>query len=176
LAACQNALRVTHSGLAGYADTHDNRYPQIGPDSTADSFASLLTASGQVPANFRPACPACPPPAVAVTTPDTFTYNLGYRTPVGDLVGLRRPGPNSDEHDLVPISADYPAPAVAPVAGPVCPHRFGMNVLFAGGNVRSTTSALIGPNSDHIFQNVFGGVGAGAFREDIVLGRPGDRP
>jgi hypothetical protein len=51
-----------------------------------------------------------------------------------------------------------------------------MNVLFAGGNVRVTTSAFIGPDGDHIFQNVFGNVGAGASRADVVLGRPGDRP
>ena len=59
MVACQNALRVTHTGLSGYADTHGDRYPQIGPDATADSFAAVLAASGQVPANFRPACPAC---------------------------------------------------------------------------------------------------------------------
>jgi hypothetical protein len=51
-----------------------------------------------------------------------------------------------------------------------------MNVLYAGGNIRVTTSALIGPNGDHIFQNIYGSVGAGADRADVVLGRPGDRP
>ena len=86
-------------------------------------------------------------------------------------MGLRRPSTNPDEHDLVPISADYPISSAAPAAGPVCPHALGMNVLYAGGNVRTTTSPLIGPNNDHIFQNVFGGVGAGAYRDDVVLGR-----
>ena len=51
-----------------------------------------------------------------------------------------------------------------------------MNVLYAGGHVRTTTSPLIGPDGDHIFQNVFGDPRAGANRADVVLGRPGDRP
>jgi hypothetical protein len=51
-----------------------------------------------------------------------------------------------------------------------------MNVLFVGGNVRLTTSPLIGPNGDHIFQSVYGRAEAGADRADVVLGRPGDRP
>ena len=175
--ACQNTLRITHTGLSGYADTHHDRYPQIGPNSTAESFAAELSQSGQVPASFRPVCPAClatdptaPGPAAG------YTYTLGYRAPSGDLVGPRRPMTTRDEFDLVPISADYPMASAAPAAGPVCPHAFGMNVLFAGGNVRVTTSALIGPNGDHIYQNVFGAVGAGIDRTDIVLGRPGDRP
>jgi hypothetical protein len=51
-----------------------------------------------------------------------------------------------------------------------------MNVLFAGGQVRMTTSPLIGPNGDDIYRNVFGRVAAGVDRSDVVLGRPGDRP
>jgi hypothetical protein len=174
--ACQNTLRVMHVGLSGYADTHGNQYPQIGPDSTADSFAHVLAPSGQVPVNFKPVCPACPvlepagPPRSA-----GYTYTLGYRTPAGTLVGARRPSAG-EEHDLVPIAADYPLAGAAPAAGPNCPHAMGMNVLYAGGNIRLTNSPLHGPNQDHIFQNLFGGVGAGANREDIVLGRPGDRP
>lgn len=176
--ACQNALRVTHVGLAGYADTHNGRYPQIGRESTADSFAAALTASGQVPANFRAACPACPPGTAISEPPGAvgYTYTLGYRGPTGDLVGLRRPSTGSDEHDLVPIAADYPAANAAPGTGPLCPHNLGMNVLFAGGNVRLATSPLIGPDRDHIFQDIYGHVGAGWGPNDVVLGRPGDRP
>jgi prepilin-type processing-associated H-X9-DG protein len=175
--ACQNALRVTHTGLSGYADTHNDRYPQIGPNAPAGSFFVALANSGQIPQDFRPACPACPlPEPVTPTSAVGYTYTLGYRAPTGDLVGMRRPTAGVDEYDLVPISADYPAPGAAPAAGPVCPHTLGMNVLFAGGNVRTTTSPLIGPNGDHIFQNVYGGIGAGANRADVVLGRPGDRP
>lgn len=177
LMACQNTLRITHGGLSGYADTHNDRYPQIGPDSTADSFAVVLAASGQVPANFRPVCPACLVPTDSATRAAAgYTYTLGYRTPEGELVGLRRASNTGDEHDLVPISADYPSARVAPATGPICPHPFGMNVLYAGGNIRVTTSALIGPNGDHIFQNIYGSVGAGADRADVVLGRPNDRP
>jgi len=175
--ACQNTLRVTHVGLAGYADTHNNQYPQVAPDATADSFAFVLAPSGQVPANFRPVCPACPAPdSLTPARAAGYTYTLGYRTPVGTLVGPRRPGPSGDEHDLMPIAADYPATGAAPIDGPTCPHALGMNVLFAGGNIRLTTTPLFGPNQDHIFQNVYGGVGAGVNRDDVVLGRPGDRP
>jgi hypothetical protein len=175
--ACQNTLRVTHVGLSGYADTHNNQYPQVGPDATADSFTHVLASSGQVPANFRPVCPACPvPDASTPARAAGYTYTLGYRTPGGALVGARRPAVSGDEHDLVPIAADYPAAGTAPAAGPVCPHSAGMNVLHAGGNVRLTTTPLFGPNQDHIFQNFFGQVGAGVNREDVVLGRPSDRP
>ena len=114
----------------------------------------------------------CPPhpPRRAIPTRSAIASSTN------DLVGLRRPGTSADEHDLVPISADYPSARAAPAAGPLCPHSFGMNVLYAGGNIRVTTSALIGPNQDHIFQNIYGSVGAGADRDDVVLGRPGDRP
>lgn len=177
--ACQNALRVTHGGLSGYADANGGRYPQVKPDATAESFAAVVAP--HVPANFRLACPSCPPPAPAAarTAPAAgFTYTLGYRTPppARELVGLCRPADGAGEHDLVPISADYPAAGVAPAGGPVCPHRAGMNVLYAGGQVRLVTSPLVGPNEDHIFQNVFGAPRAGEGRTDIVLGRPGDRP
>lgn len=177
--ACQNTLRTLHTGLSGYADTHDGRYPQIGvwPNTTADSFATALISAGQVPEGFRPACPATHVPDSAKPSPAVgYTYSLGYRTQGGNLIGLRQPTGTPSEHDLVPISADYPMPDAAPVAGPVCPHSRGMNVLYVGGNVRQTTTPLIGPNGDHIFQSIYGNVEAGADRTDIVLGRPGDRP
>jgi hypothetical protein len=177
--ACQNTLRVTHVGLAGYADAHDNQYPQVGANATAETFAQVLAPTGQVPVNFRPICPACPEPDPATATPARaagYTYSLGYKTPAGTLVGPRRPASSGDEHDLVPIAADYPAAGAAPAAGPLCPHRTGMNVLHAGGHVRIATTPHFGPYQDHIFQNVYGFVGAGVNREDIVLGRPGDRP
>lgn len=182
--ACQAQLRTLHGGLSGYADTHGGRYPQIGTQSTptAETFARALTEAGQVPAGFRPCCPADPSlttrPAVPGSFPATpvgYTYTLGYRTPEGGLLGLRRPD-GTGEHDVIPICADYPTPAAAPGDGPLCPHSNGMNVLFAGGNVRPTTSALIGPNGDDIFRNVFGVVAAGRGLTDPVLGRPGDRP
>jgi prepilin-type processing-associated H-X9-DG protein len=175
--ACQNALRVTHTGLSGYADANQGRYPQVGPNATADSFAAALASAGQVPVGFRPACPACPVPTpVTPTVAVGYTYTLGYYSPTGDLLGLRRPTATPAEHDLVPICADYPTADAAPAAGPVCPHPRGMNVLFVGGHVRFTRTPLIGPNGDHIFQNVHGRPEAGADRSDVVLGRPGDRP
>jgi prepilin-type processing-associated H-X9-DG protein len=174
--ACQNTLRVTHVGLSGYADTHNNQYPQVGPDATADSFALVLAPSGQVPANFRPACPACPAPDAATPVRAAYTYNLGYRAKDGTLIGPMRPVMTGGEHDLVPIAADFPAAGSAPAAGPTCPHAAGMNVLYAGGNVRLTNSPFFGPTQDHMFQNLLGNVGAGVNRDDVVLGRPGDRP
>ena len=173
MVACQNTLRTIHVGLSGYADTHGGRYPQVGVGSTptAETFAQVLCDSGQLPAGFRPCCPA------AVTAPGSvgYTYTLGYRTPVG-LQGLSRNDALVGEHDLVPISADFPTATTAPTAGPTCAHRRGMNVLFVGGHVQVTTSALVGPNGDDIVRNLYGAVAAGAGRRDSVLGRPGDRP
>jgi prepilin-type processing-associated H-X9-DG protein len=168
--ACQNTLRKLHTGLTGYADTHGGYYPQVGTGAnpTADTFAHALAE--QLP-DFRPCCP--------VATPDPrrtvgYTYTLGYRAPDGGLYGVSRD--DARERDLVPISADFPAAAASPTAGPTCPHGRVMNVLFVGGNVRTTTSALVGPNGDDIFRNLFGDVAAGKTPADIVLGRPGDKP
>jgi prepilin-type processing-associated H-X9-DG protein len=174
MVACQNTLRTIHVGLSGYADTHGGRYPQVGVGSTAtaEMFAQVLCDSGQMPVGFQPCCPA------AVTAPGSlvgYTYTLGYRTPVG-LQGLSRNDALVGEHDLVPISADFPTATAAPTAGPTCSHRRGMNVLYVGGHVQVTTSALVGPNGDDIFRNLYGAVAAGAERRDSVLGRPGDRP
>ncbi len=173
--ACQNTLRTIHTGLGGYADTHHGRYPQvgIGANPTAETFATVLSESGQVPANFRPCCPAA---FTASPTPVGYTYTLGYRAPDGDLLGLRRPEGAAEEHDLIPIVADFPTAEASPGAGPTCPHGSVMNVLDAGGQVLRTRSALIGPGGDDIFRNVYGQVAAGADRCDVVLGRPGDRP
>jgi prepilin-type processing-associated H-X9-DG protein len=175
MVACQNTLRTLHTGLTGYADTHSGRYPQIGvgTNATAETFATTLAESGQVPQTFRPCCPA----ALNLATDSVgYTYTLGYRSPNGGLQGLRSPGGAYDETELVPIAADFPSTDAAPASGPTCPHTQGMNVLFVGGNVRVTTSALIGPGGDDIFRNIYGDVAAGVNRTDVVLGRPGDRP
>ena len=181
LLACQQNLHTLYTGLAGYADTHDGRYPQIGVggNPTAGTFATALADSGQVPVGFRPGCPAVPASPNGFPAEAGYTYTLGYRTPNGWLLGLTQPGASGDEHDLIPISADFPSAAAAPAAGQLSqlsPHANGMNVLFAGGHVRHTTTPLIGPNGDDIYRNVFGLVEAGAARTDIVLGRPGDKP
>jgi prepilin-type processing-associated H-X9-DG protein len=172
MVACQNTLRTIHVGLSGYADTHGGRYPQVGVGATPTAETFARTLADYVPAGFQPCCPA------AVTVPGSpvgYTYTLGYRTPAG-LQGLSRNDALVGEHDLVPISADFPTATAAPTAGPTCSHGRGMNVLFVGGHVRVTTSALVGPNGDDIFRNLFGAVAAGAERRDSVLGRPGDRP
>ncbi|MBA4065212.1 MAG: hypothetical protein C0501_16160 [Isosphaera sp.] len=168
--ACMDHLREVYTGLDGYANLHAGRYPKVGPGAPAGSFADALAQSGQVPPGFRPGCPAGR--AVGAVG---YTYSLGYRTPDGNLVGPSRPAAGG-EHDLVPISADYPTAEAAPAAGPVSPHPGGMNVLHAGGSVRFTTTPHVGPGGDHIFLNQFGAVGAGAHRADVVLGRHGDVP
>lgn len=172
--ACQNSLRTLHNGLVGYADADpQGRYPQIGTAAhpTADTFAGSLGDQGHLPAGYRPGCPAT----------DSFVayaYTLGFREPGGELLGLRRPDPAAPdgEHDLMPVSADFPTAGAAPSAGPVSPHAGCMNVLFVGGNVRATRSPFVGPGGDDIYRNQFGHVSAGANRSDAVLGRPGDRP
>ena len=172
LLACQANLQTLYAGLVGYADTHDGRYPQVGPDSTADSFAAALADAGQVPADFQAGCPAI----AAENEPTSYTYTLGFQSPLGGLVGLRRPEGPTDENDLLPIAADYPTASAAPAAGSLCAHPPVMNVLCIGGNVRSTTSPLIGPNGDDIYRNLHGQVAAGVDRFDVRAGRPGDRP
>jgi hypothetical protein len=177
--ACQNNMRVLYQGLAGYSDNHEGRFPQVGtpPHPTAGSFVAALAESGQVPVGFRPFCPAGPPPGEGgAVEPVGYTYTLGYRGPTGELCGLRRSDAPTADNDLIPISADYPAAGVVPSGGPVSPHRRVMVTLFVGGHVRPGTSALVGPNGDHIFRNWNGEVGAGLDRADVVLGRPGDRP
>jgi len=173
LLACQANLQTLHRGLVGYADTHEGNYPQIGPGETADSFATTLADAGQVPEGYQPGCPVDQPES---TNPRLYTYSLGYRLPNGTLSGLQRPVDALDEHDLLPISADYPTASATPVDGPLCSHPPRMNVLYIGGNVRITTSPLIGPNGDDIFRNVLDQVAAGVDRTDVVLGRPGDKP
>ena len=231
IASCQANLRSLHTGLAGYADTHGGRYPQIGltDTPTAGSFVVVLWQAGQLPANFLPCCPADTTRATGVgrtgatsggsvggtsatggsggsggsggllgipsTTPRLpgalgtpglaggvgYTYTLGFRTPGGGITGLRRADGWPHEHDLVPVAADLPPvtadlPPVGAALGAatVSPHGHGLNVLFAGGHVRFTTSPLLG--GDDIYRNVFGEVAAGANRRDAVLGRPADRP
>jgi prepilin-type processing-associated H-X9-DG protein len=167
--ACQNSLRTLYSGLSGYADTDPaGNYPQVGTEKipTAEAFATSLADHGHLPAGYKPNCPAA-------RDAIPYTYTLGFRGPNDELVGLRRP---LDENDQMPISADLPSAGVAPCDGPVSPHGRYMNVLFVGGNVRLTTSPLVGPNGDDIYRNVYGHVAAGANRADAVLGRPGDRP
>jgi prepilin-type processing-associated H-X9-DG protein len=176
LLACQANLQTMYLGLEGYADTHDGRYPRIEPNTPASSFATTLADAGQVPVGFQPSCPACVPESTESQTPARYTYSLGFQSPTGELLGLQRAKDRASEHDLVPISADYPTPAASPGGGPLCPHQAGMNVLFVGGNVRTTTSPLVGPNGDDIYRNALGHVAAGVSPLDVVLGRPADRP
>jgi hypothetical protein len=171
---CQSNLRKLYIGLVGYADTHEGYYPQVATNATADSFVVALQEAGQVPADFRAACP------VGVideaVSPVSYTYSLGFQDQAGRLVGLRRPADGVGEHDLLPISADYPTAEATPVVGQLCPHPPVMNVLYLGGQVRTTTSPLIGPNGDDIYRNINGQVAAGLDRSDVVLGRASDRP
>lgn len=168
--ACQNNLQVLFRGLSGYSELHENRFPQVGVQGrpTAGSFVAALAEAGQLPNEFALACPG--------DTTIGYAYTLGYRDPFGELVGLRRSEERSADNDLIPISADYPTRAACPGDGPASPHRYVMNVLYVGGNVRPTTTALVGPGEDDIYRNRNGRVSAGVDRSDVVLGRAGDRP
>jgi hypothetical protein len=164
-AACQNTLRDLHVSLAEYAETHHGHYP-AGPK--AGDFVEELAKAGFAPRTLT--CAADEP------RPLSYTYTLGYRTPAGGVVGFRKPDPNRVTDDGMPLCADFPATAVAPAGGPFSPHGPGQNVLFAGGFVRYTTSARVGPNGDDIFRNRDGVVRAGLTAADACLGRPGDMP
>lgn len=188
--ACQDRMRAVYTGLAGHADRHDGRLPQVGSPGvpTAGSFVVELARSGDLP-NFAVACPAADPDDLAtigVVTPDGrgdvatvgYTYNLGYRSRDGELVGVRR-AENPDlgrRGDFTPIIADMPSRAASPGAGPVSPHPRGQNVLYLGGTVRFATSAAAGVNGDDIYRNDAGLVHAGLRPDDAALGRPADLP
>jgi hypothetical protein len=173
LAACQNNLRTLHSGLTGYAEDHGGRFPQVGTDAypTAGSFVQALQDAGQCPPGFHANCPAAP-----ASPHVNYSYALGHRLNNNVVQASFRAGDGRGENDLIPISADYPAEAVAPAGGPTSGHRTGHNVLFVGGNVRYATSANVGINGDDIFRNQLGAVAAGVTRTDTVLGRFDDVP
>lgn len=168
--ACTNNLKTLYVGLSTYADTHNEQFPRIGPDQTADAFA--ISTSPGLPAGFIPTCPAETESNALVRT---YTYTLGYRWGESDLIGLRRDA-NAIVNDNTPLAADNPMPNAAPCCGPVSPHPRGQNVLFISGNVRFTTKPEVGVNNDHIYQNHKGQMSAGLDRNDAVLGRAGTRP
>ena len=180
--ACQNNLRILGQGLTGYANTHANQFPKVGaqPYPTAGSFVAALADAGQCPPGFHAVCPAAaliPDDGYSrATGPVTYSYTLGHVAPSGGILGLSRSTDPSDDNDLIPISADYPAESSAPGSGPTSPHRWGHNVLFAGGNVRFATTATVGVNGDDIYRNKRGVVAAGLDRADAVLGIAGDQP
>lgn len=171
VATCQNNLQVLYRGLSGYSEIHNQQFPQVGVQGrpTAGSFVAALAEAGQLPNDFALTCPGDPTIG--------YAYTLGYRDPAGELVGLRRTADPAGENDLIPISADYPTREACPGStGPASPHRSVMNVLYVGGNVRPTATALAGLNGDDIYRNRNGLVSAGVDRTDAVLGRAGDRP
>ena len=160
--ACQDNLRELHSALAGYSDTHDGRFPQVGSDRvpTAGAFVAELTRAGQYPMTLKPYCPSDPS-----NTDVGYAYSLGYHGKLGELVGPRLPDPEASS-ELLPISADLPANT----------NHGGWNVLMAGGSVRFTKSTTLGTAGDDIFTNDDHQTRAGLHRHDVSLGRPFDRP
>ena len=139
----------------------------------AGDFASELARSGHLPGDLLPVCPGDQEGAARQVG---YTYTLGFRSPNGSIVGFRKPDPLNGDTDIMPLLADFPASAVAPMSGPTSPHGRGQNVLYAGGHVRYTTSAAVGPDGDDIFRNGNGQVRAGLSPMDVCLGRPNDRP
>jgi hypothetical protein len=170
--ACQANLGELYVALAGYSDTHDGRFPQVGTDAvpTAGAFADELVRSGQYPAGQAAVCPAAEsPPRVG------YAYTLGYLGPNGQLVGLRKSDGPDGAGDWTPITADLPARRRAGAAA-VPAHARGQNVLFVGGAVRFATTPAVGVNGDHIYHNDAGLPRAGLHRDDSCLGRPPDMP
>lgn len=173
--ACQENLRELHTALAGYADTHDGRFPQAGTPTVpvAGSLAAELNRTGQLATGRIPHCPD----AVVEADTDTgirpaigYSYTLGYVGEGGQVMGLRRGSDNAATIDWVPVAADLP-PTVAGAA-----HGNGQNVLYAGGMIRFTRVPTAGINGDDIYRNDAGLVRAGLHRLDASLGRPSDGP
>ncbi len=160
--ACQENLRELHTALAGYSDTHDGRFPQVGTDCvpTAGAFVAELTRAGQYPPTLKPLCPSEP-----TATEVGYAYSLGYHGRFGELIGPRLPDPEANS-ELLPISADLPAQV----------SHGGWNVLMAGGSVRFTKTPTLGNTGDDIFTNDAHQPRAGLHRHDVSLGRPFDSP
>ena len=160
--ACQDNLHDLHTALAGYSDTHDGRFPQVGTDRvpTAGAFVAELARAGQYPALLKPYCPSD-----TVNTDVGYAYSLGYHGRFGELIGPRLPDPEASS-ELLPISADLPTPNA----------HGGWNVLMAGGSVRFTKSPFLGSTTDDIFTNDARQSRAGLHRNDVSLGRPFDQP
>jgi hypothetical protein len=180
VAACQHNLLTLHQGLAGYADTHGDRFPEVGTRAypTADTFVSALAEAGQCPPGFQPRCPAGPATALRShsPTPVTYTYSLGHLGVNGVVEGLYRSVDPREENDLLPISSDYPVASVAVAPGATSPHGWGHNVLYLAGNVRFAKTAAVGAYGDDAYRNQFGRVAAGVDRTDAVLGAGSARP
>lgn len=180
VAACQQNLLTLHQGLSGYADTHGNRFPEIGTRAypTADSFVSALAEAGHCPPGFHPRCPAGSviPSRSLSSTPVTYTYSLGHRGANGAVLGPHRSTGSGEENDLVPISSDYPVASAAVAPDVTSPHAWGHNVLYLAGHVRYATTAAVGVNGDDVYRNQLGRVGAGIDRTDSVLGSGSARP
>jgi hypothetical protein len=155
--ACQDRLRMVGQALDGYGDTHGGRFPQVGTPSVpvAGAFTTELVRAGQLPVDGPMTCPTAEGPAVG------FAYTLGYRTPAGGLLGVRR----ADATDWTPVAADLPG---------VVPHARGWNLLSVDGSVRFISTPVV--NGDDIFRNDAGLVRAGLHRGDTSLGGPADYP
>jgi hypothetical protein len=171
--ACQDSMRQFYGAAAGYSDANDGRFPIVEDGKVAASAVESLKAAGFLPPDLRMACPAGPPVQPAPTALVNYAYSLGFRDDAGNLWGVERwPG-----NDMIPLLADAPyRQGTQTIPGN---HRHGHNVLFAGGNVRFTTTSRIGENGDDIFCNANGDVGAGLYRlfpSDNSLGRPFEQP
>jgi prepilin-type processing-associated H-X9-DG protein len=177
--ACQNTLRELYGPLDGYSQTHSGRYPQVGVPGapTAGGFAAKLTEAGYLSPDALVRCPALDTVELGRLPGGVgYTYALGYVTPAGGLIGLRRPDPILGTHDRMALGGDFPTMAVAPAEGPYSPHGRGHNILFAGGNVTFCTSADVGIDGDDIYRNADGRIAAGRYASDGCLGKPTDRP
>ena len=148
--ACRNSLRELHFALDGYAQTHAQRYPEVGTSGlpVAGELAAELVRAGQ------PVAAVCP-------SGGPYAYTLGYRGEPGRLFGTRR-----GESDLAPVAADASGQT----------HGAGRNVLFASGAVLYATTPTLGPGGDDIFSNQLGKSRAGLHRADVSLGGPADYP
>lgn len=178
--ACQNTLRGLHESLDGYSQTHGGRYPLVGVSGapTAGSFAGKLAEAGFLASEAQVRCPAIETADLGPAPPQrvAYTYALGYQSPGGGVIGLRRPDPVLGSDDRLALSGDFPSVSAGPPGRPYSPHGRGQNILFAGGHVSFVTTASVGINGDDVYRNATGRVAAGLYPADGCLGRPDDRP
>jgi len=171
--ACSNNLRDVHTGLSTYCDTHDEQYPRVAAGEDVRSTLARMQKSCNL-SSASLTCPGGPTPATGLDNAH-YSYNLGYRDELGQLQGVSRSDDDMDTHPLMADAPDHNGNVVRPIN-----HRKGQNVLFAGGNVKFSSTPKVGPRhhggQDNIFVNDADEVHAGKHRLDAVLGGANDQP
>ena len=187
LTACQDNLRQLGLALFQYSQHHHNYFPEVPQQGTlaaAGIYAPTLIHGGYLDDNRRVVCPNTSLAAdgrfrvptltelesasdrelteLRSTMGGSYGYSLGY---VED--GRYHPTRNL-ARPYFALMADVPD-ATYPGFQSVNHGGRGQNVLYEDGHVRFLTSPRPAPDTDDVFVNDSGLVGAGSRRDDSVI-------